>query len=81
MLMLIRLYPIMNNIFTLSKFDFEKYIPEFSLWLALGESVKSVCLVAERLGLYSRSGHAKNYKNSIRSFSARRSAQAESAKG
>ena len=44
---------------------------------ALGVSVKSVHLVAGRLGLYSQSGHTKDFKNSIRSFRARRSAQAE----
>ena len=44
---------------------------------ALGVSVKSIHLVAGRLGLYSQSGHTKDYKNSIRSFRARRSAQAE----
>ena len=44
---------------------------------ALGVSVKSVRLVAGRLGFYSRSGHTKDFKNSILSFRARRSAQAE----
>ena len=44
---------------------------------ALGVSVKSVYLVAGRLGFYSQSGHTKDFKNSIRSFRARRSAQAE----
>ena len=44
---------------------------------ALGVSVKSVHLVAGRLGFYSQSGHTKNFTNSIRSFRARRSAQAE----
>ena len=44
---------------------------------ALGVSVKSVDLVAGRLGFYSQSGHTKDFKNSIRSFRARRSAQAE----
>ena len=44
---------------------------------ALGVSVKSVYLVAGRLGFYSQSGHTKDFKNSIRSFLARRSAQAE----
>ena len=44
---------------------------------ALGVSVKSVHLVAGRLGFYSQSGHAKDFKNSIRSFRARRSAQAK----
>ena len=44
---------------------------------ALGVSVKSVHLVAGRLGFYSQSGHTKDFKNSIRSFRARRSAQAE----
>ena len=43
----------------------------------LGVSVKSVHLVAGRLGFYSQSGHTKDFKNSIRSFRARRSAQAE----
>ena len=42
-----------------------------------GVSVKSVHLVAGRLGFYSQSGHTKDFKNSIRSFRARRSAQAE----
>ena len=37
--------------------------------------VKSVRLVAGRLGFYSRSGHTKDFKNSIRSFRARLSAQ------
>ena len=37
----------------------------------------SVHLVAGRLGFYSQSGHTKDFKNSIRSFRARRSAQAE----
>ena len=40
-------------------------------------SVKSVRVVARRLGFYSWSGHTKDFKNSIRSFRARRSAQAE----
>ena len=44
---------------------------------ALGVSVKSVHLVVGRLGFYSQSGHTKDFKNSIRSFRARRSAQAE----
>ena len=44
---------------------------------ALGVSVKSVDLVAGRLGFYSQSGHTKDFKNSIRSFRARRSAQVE----
>ena len=44
---------------------------------ALGVSVKSVHLVAGRLGFYSQSGHTKDFKNSICSFRARRSAQAE----
>ena len=44
---------------------------------ALGVSVKSVHLVAGRLGFYSQSGHTKDFKNSIRSFRARRSVQAE----
>ena len=43
----------------------------------LGVSVKSVDLVAGRLGFYSQSGHTKDFKNSIRSFRARRSVQAE----
>ena len=43
----------------------------------LGVSVKSVRLVAGRLGFYSRSGHTKDLRNSIRSFCARRSAQPE----
>ena len=33
--------------------------------------------VSVRLGFYSQSGHTKDFKNSIRSFRARRSAQAE----
>ena len=44
---------------------------------SLGVSVKSVHLVAGRLGFYSQSGHTKDFKSSIRSFRARRSAQAE----
>ena len=44
---------------------------------ALGVSVKSVDLAAGRLGFYFQSGHTKDFKNSIRSFRARRSAQAE----
>ena len=44
---------------------------------ALGVSVKSVHLVVGRLRFYSQSGHTKDFKNSIRSFRARRSAQAE----
>ena len=43
----------------------------------LGVSVKSVHLVAGRLGFYSQSGHTKDFKNNIRSFRARRSAQAK----
>ena len=43
----------------------------------VGVSVKSVYLVAGRLGFYSQSGHTKDFKNSNRSFRARRSAQAE----
>ena len=45
--------------------------------LALGVSVKSVHLVAGRLGFHSQSGHTKDFKNSNRSFHTRRSAQAE----
>ena len=37
-------------------------------------SFKSVRLVAGKLGFYSRSGHTNNFKNSIRSFPFRRSA-------
>ena len=46
---------------------------------ALGVSVKSVRLVAERLWFYaySRSGRTKHFKNRIGSFRVRRSAQAE----
>ena len=44
---------------------------------ALDVSVKSVDLAAGRLRFYSQSGHTKDFKNSIRSFRARRSAQAE----
>ena len=44
---------------------------------ALGVSVKSIHLVAGRLGFYSQSGNTKDFKNSIRSFHARHSAQAE----
>ena len=44
---------------------------------ALGVSVESVHLVVGRLGFSSQSGHTKDLKNSIRSFRARRSAQAE----
>ena len=44
---------------------------------ALGVSVKSVRSVAGRLEFYSLSGRTKDFKNSIRSFRARRSAQAE----
>ena len=44
---------------------------------ALDVSVKNVRSVARRLGFYSRSGHTKDFKNSICSFRARRSAQAE----
>ena len=43
----------------------------------LGASVKSVRLVAGRLGFYSQSGHTKDFKSSILNFSARRSAPAE----
>ena len=43
----------------------------------LGVSVNSTRLVAGRLRFYSWSGHTKDFKNSIRSFRARRSAQAE----
>ena len=42
-----------------------------------GVSVKSVHLVAGRLGFYSQSGHTKDFKNSFCSFCARRSVQAE----
>ena len=45
--------------------------------IALGVLVKSVHLVAGRLGFYSQSGHIKDFKNSIRRFCARRSVQAE----
>ena len=41
---------------------------------ALGVSVKSVHLVAGRLGFSFQPGHTKDFKNSIRSFRARRSA-------
>ena len=44
---------------------------------ALGVSVKSVRLVAGRLGFYPRSGHTKDFKICIRNFRARRSAQAK----
>ena len=44
---------------------------------ALGVSVESVRLVAGRLGIYSQSGQTKDFKNSIRSFLVRRSAQVE----
>ena len=44
---------------------------------ALGVAVKSVYLVAGRLGFYSQSSHIKDFKNSIRTFRASRSAQAE----
>ena len=44
---------------------------------ALCVSVKSVHLVAGRLGFSSHSGHSKDFENSIRSFRARRSAQAQ----
>ena len=43
----------------------------------LGVSAESARLVAGRLGFYSRLGHTKDFKNSIRSYRARRSAQAE----
>ena len=46
-------------------------------YLRRGVSVKNVYLVAGELGFYSQSGHTKNFKNTIRSFLARRSAQAE----
>ena len=49
----------------------------FEMKPALGVSVKSVHLVAGRLGFYSQSGHAKDFKNSIRSFRSRRSVQAK----
>ena len=58
-----------------SDLDFVSYL--FHQTPALGVSVKSVHLVAGRLGFYSQSGHTKDFKNSIRSFRARRSAQAE----
>ena len=45
--------------------------------MLVGVSVKSVYLVAGRLGFYSQSGHTKDFKNRIRTFRARRSAQAE----
>ena len=45
--------------------------------LMRGVSVKSVHLVAGRLGFYSQSGHTKDFKNGIHSFRARRSAQAK----
>ena len=44
---------------------------------AFDVSVKSVRLVAGRLGFYSRSGHTNDFKNSIRSFRARQLVQAE----
>ena len=44
---------------------------------ALGISVKSVHLVAGRLGFSSQSGHTKDLKYSIRSHRATRLAQAE----
>ena len=44
---------------------------------ALGVSVKSVRLVAGRLGFYSRSGLTKDFKNSIRSFRARHKRKCE----
>ena len=55
----------------------DPFLSFFSAAPALGVSVKSVHLVAGRLGFYSQSGHTKDFKNSIRSFRARRSAQAE----
>ena len=45
--------------------------------LALSVPVECVHLVAGRLGFYSQSDHTKDFKNSIRSFRARRSAQVE----
>ena len=50
----------------------EKYV-----FNGVGVSVRSVHLVAGRLGFYSQLGHIKDSKNSIRSFRARRSVQAE----
>ena len=44
---------------------------------ALGALAKSDRLVAGRLGFYYRSGQTKDFEKSIRSFRARRSAQAE----
>ena len=41
------------------------------------KNVGKTHLVAGRLGFYSQSGHSKDFKNSIRSFRAKRSAQAE----
>ena len=52
-------------------------LPYMRMQPALGVSVKSVRLVAGRLGFYSLSGHTKDFKISIRSFRARRSAQVE----
>ena len=63
-------------------FNFQKEAVEQKCWritaLQPGSvSLKSVRLVAGRLGFYSGSGHSKDFKNSIRSFRAWRSAQAE----
>ena len=46
-----------------------------SLEPALGVSVKSVRLVAGKLGFYSQSSHTEDFKNSICSFCAWRSTQ------
>ena len=56
---------------------FHTFFPLLVFVPALGVSVKSVYLVAGRLGFYSQSGHTKDFKNSIRTFRAKRSAQAE----
>ena len=60
-----------------SRADSVTLTTEYRIEPSLGVSVKSVHLVAGRLGFYSQSGHTKDFKNSIRSFRARRSAQAE----
>ena len=68
---------IIINIRRGSKVVFLMFRPLHLLIPALGVLVKSVHLVAGRLGFYSQSGHTKDFKNSIRSFRVRRSAQAE----
>ena len=52
-------------------------VSKYLMFILQSTGYQSVHLVAGRLGFYSQSDHTKDFENSIRSFRARRSAQAE----